>query len=77
MTAEEFSASEALEYGLVDMVFAAEEFWEKTVCFAEEIASKPKDALYSLKKLVNAASDLNIKYGCALEQRYFSTLASQ
>ncbi|MBW4055814.1 MAG: enoyl-CoA hydratase/isomerase family protein [Proteobacteria bacterium] len=68
MTSEIYSAAEALQMGLVDMVHNENEFWQNVSVFAERIASHPLTALSAAKRLINAAEDTDLRTGCLLER---------
>jgi enoyl-CoA hydratase len=68
MTSEIYTAAEALRMGLVDQVYHDNEFWQEVTAFAERIANHPPRALSALKRLINAAEDLDLRNGCLLER---------
>lgn len=68
MTSEIYSATEALQMGLVDRVYRDNEFWPEVCSFAERIACHPLGALSAAKRLVNAAEDTDLRTGCLLER---------
>ncbi len=74
MTAESYSAADALRMGLVNRVFAAGEFWREVEGFAARIAANPPLALSSAKRVINAAEDLDLTNGCLLELAAFMVL---
>ncbi len=68
MTSDIYSATEALQMGLVDMVHNEKEFWQNVSVFAERIASHPLTALSAAKRLINAAEDTDLRTACLLER---------
>lgn len=68
MTSEPYSAADALRMGLVDQMYAHEDFWSRVVLLAERIASHPLTALSAAKRLINAAEDTDLRTGCLLER---------
>ncbi len=68
MTSDPIDAAAALRIGLVDRVHSCDEFWPKTVAYAEQIASHPMTALSAAKRLLNAAEDTDLRTGCLLER---------
>ncbi|MCM2359098.1 MAG: enoyl-CoA hydratase/isomerase family protein [Geobacteraceae bacterium] len=74
MTSDPYGAADALRMGLVDRVFGVDQFWPAVTAFAERIAANDPDALAMAKKGVNAAEDIDLKNGCALEAAGFTAL---
>lgn len=74
MTSDPYSAADALRMGLVDRVWGAAEFWPAVTAFAERIAGNDPVPLAMAKKAVNAAEDIDLKNGCALEAAGFTAL---
>ncbi len=68
MTSEPYSSADALRMGLVDRVYATDDFWPQVVKLAERIASNPLAALSATKRLINAAEDTDLRSGCLLER---------
>jgi enoyl-CoA hydratase len=68
MTSETYSSADALRMGLVDRVYAADDFWPQVILLAERIASHPLAALSAAKRLINAAEDTDLRSGCLLER---------
>jgi enoyl-CoA hydratase len=76
MTSDVYDAAAALHMKLVDRVFARDEFWPGVERFARRVAAMPPAALSYAKKLVNVASDVDLKSGQTMELGAFSTLFS-
>ena len=68
MTSEPYSSADALRMGLVDRVYAADDFWPQVVLLAERIARHPPHAVSAAKRLINAAEDTDLRSGCLLER---------
>lgn len=71
MTAESFGADEALRMGVVNRVFAADDFWPQVTAFAANIAGSDPACLAWTKKLLNASEDVDLKTGVSLETGAF------
>jgi len=76
MTSDVYDAEAALRMNLVDRVIAHEAFWPEVERFARRVATMPPAALSYAKKLVNVASDVDLKSGQTMELGAFSTLFS-
>ena len=76
MTAESYSAEQALAIGLVDQVIPHEQFWPAVQRLARRIAGMDASALGYAKKLINAAADVDVRNGQVMELGAFSTLFS-
>jgi len=76
MTSEPYSAADALRMGLVDRVCPVEEFWPAVTLLAERIAGNDPAPLAMAKRAINAAEDVDLKNGCALESASFATLCA-
>lgn len=70
------SAEEAHHYGLVNHVFAVEVYLDEAIRIAGEIAQRAPVAIRMGKESVNAAFELSLKEGLALERRNFYFLFS-
>jgi enoyl-CoA hydratase len=68
MTSEPYRSAEALRMGLVDRIYATDDFWPEVVILAERIASHPLHAVSAAKRLINAAEDTDLRSGCLLER---------
>ncbi len=68
MTSDPCDAATALHMGLVDRVYSSDDFWPKTVAYAEQVARHPLTALSAAKRLINAAEDTDLRTGCLLER---------
>lgn len=68
MTSEPYGSADALRMGLVDRVYATDDFWPQVILLAERIASHPLAALSASKRLINAAEDTDLRSGCLLER---------
>jgi enoyl-CoA hydratase len=74
MTCEQFDAAHALRVGLVNRVFERDRFWDAVVALAETIAARRPEALKHAKRVINAAEDLDLYNGCAMEGFAFAGL---
>lgn len=74
LTGDMFSADEAMKWGLVNKVVPNEFLLEEAKAMAKRIASKPMLASIANKAMVNAADDLSLTDGIALERRRFADL---
>lgn len=68
------SAAEALEWGLVNRVVAADQLMEETRGLAARLAEGPTSAYAAVKRLLLSAEDLSLEAQMALEGR---TIAAQ
>ena len=71
MTGEMIDAQQAKDLGLVAKVFPAEQLFDETMKVARTLASKSAGVLRSIKKIIDAGADLDLKNGCALEAEAF------
>jgi enoyl-CoA hydratase len=71
MTAEMIDASQAKELGLAAKVFPADQLIEETMKTAQSLAAKSAMVLRSLKKVIDAGADIDLKNGCTLEAESF------
>ncbi len=69
-------ADEALDIGLVDSVFPADELREKTLGIARTIASKSPVALQAAKESILAARRMPLDEGLKFERAWFALLFS-
>jgi enoyl-CoA hydratase/carnithine racemase len=60
-TGRRFSASEALDIGLIDYVYPREEVLEQTLTLAATLATKPQNALRIIKRLVQQHDKLPLR----------------
>ncbi|MBL8099886.1 MAG: enoyl-CoA hydratase/isomerase family protein [Anaerolineales bacterium] len=68
------SASEALQFGLVNRVVPVEGYLDSAIAFAEEIASRAPLAVRMAKDSVNAAFETTLTEGLKVEKRNFYPL---
>jgi enoyl-CoA hydratase len=68
------SAQEALQFGLVNRVVAADQCLPEAVALAARIAARAPVALRLGKEAINAAFETALSDGLALERRLFVTL---
>jgi enoyl-CoA hydratase len=68
------SASEALQFGLVNRVVPVEGYLDAAIAFAEEIASRAPIAVRMAKDAVNAAFETTLTEGLKVEKRNFYPL---
>lgn len=71
MTGEMIDAAQAKELGLVAKVFPPEQLIEETMKVARLLASRSASVLRSLKKVIDAGADIDLKSGCVLEVEAF------
>ena len=76
MTSETYSSADVLRLGLVDRVFSAASFWERTVREAERIAANPPAAVAFAKKLLNSSEDVDQRTGCGMATGPFAALCA-
>lgn len=77
-TGKMISAAEAMDYGMVNKVTAAEALMDEVMKTARSIAAKGRVSLRAAKYAVNAAQDVDINTGCAIEIEAFALcLASE
>ena len=74
LTAETFSATEALEIGLVSKVIPSEEVSDEAQKLAETIAAKGPVALKYLKEAINQGMDMTLEQGLRLEANLYFLL---
>jgi enoyl-CoA hydratase len=67
LTAEAFSAAEALEIGLVDRVVGSAKLADEAQALAKSIASKGPISLRFIKEVVNKGLDMTLEQGLRLE----------
>jgi len=81
ITGRLLSPDEALQMGLVEHVYDEAEFWDKTLAYAERIASGPSKAISLIKRSVQEGTELDLRGGLALERelqnRLFATRDAQ
>ncbi len=71
MTGEMVDAQQAKELGLAAKVFPADQLIEETMKVARALAAKSPGVLRSVKKIVDAGADIDLRNGCALEAEAF------
>lgn len=72
LTGEMISAEEAVELGLVNMVFPQDSLIQETRKVAAIIAGKGKVAIRAIKQVINQGMDVDLRNGCALEGDAFA-----
>lgn len=77
MTGERFSASKALEMGIVQKVTKKGESFQGAMEIAEKLASKPSTSLIYIKKCSKAAEENGILSGCGVESEIFARSLDQ
>jgi enoyl-CoA hydratase len=70
------SASEALQYGLVNHVLPVTDYFESAINLAKEIASRAPLAAQLAKEAINRAFETPLSQGLAAERRAFNFLFS-
>ena len=68
------SATEALQYGLVNRVCPVESYLEEALQLAAEIAARAPLAVQLAKEAVNKVFELSLSEGLAAERRLFYSL---
>ncbi|ORY87658.1 ClpP/crotonase [Protomyces lactucae-debilis] len=74
LTGRNFSAQEALSWGLVSKIFKPEELVDETVKTAAKIAGFGRLSVQQGKEAINAAAELSLKEGLIYERRLFHGL---
>ncbi|ANB12784.1 Ehd3p [Sugiyamaella lignohabitans] len=74
LTGRNFSAQEALEWGMVAKVFKPEELVDQAVKTAAEIAQFSPLAVKAAKEAINEGYNLSLEQGLKYERRVFHTL---
>ena len=69
-------AEEALALGLINAVFPQEEFLEKSISMAQDIAARAPLAIQAAKRAINQAYELNLSKGLDEERNLFYDLFS-
>ena len=78
LTDRRLSAAEALQYGLVNRVFAPEAYLDEAVKIAAKVAAKSQVAVRLTKDAINKAYEASLSEGLELEKRnFFLTFASE
>ncbi len=68
ITGRLLSPQEALQMGLVDRVFPAAQFMQKTMEYAEALANGPSRAVSLIKRAVQQGTEMSLDAGLALER---------
>ncbi len=71
-TGKNITAAKALEYGMVNQVFAHEDLMEKTLKTAKLIASKGCVALRTAKEVIKFGTAADLETGCIIENDGFA-----
>lgn len=74
MTADPINALDALRVGFVNHVYADGDFWVRVEDYARRIAAASPEALAAVKRVTNAAEDLDLKNGCFFERECYCSL---
>lgn len=69
-------ADEALSMGLINAVYAVEEYLERSISLAQEIAQRAPLAIQAAKKAINQVDDLHLSEGLIEERELFFDLFS-
>jgi len=69
-------AEEALSLGLINAVYPIEEFLEKSISLAQDIAARAPLAIQSAKRAINQSYELNLSEGLDEERDLFFNLFS-
>ncbi|KAB8030805.1 enoyl-CoA hydratase/isomerase family protein [Fluviispira multicolorata] len=77
VTAERYSATEALACGLVNHVVKSEDLIAFTEQIAEKIIKNAPLAVKTAKKVIQASEDSTFKEGCDIESKHFGLLLNQ
>jgi enoyl-CoA hydratase/carnithine racemase len=77
LTGKPVSAERALEINLVDRVCAPEDLMKEAMSFTEELASRAPYAMVAGKHLLNAALELPLDEGLALERRVTNEMGDE
>ena len=77
MRARVFSASEALNLGMLNHVWAEEVFEEELKKLASDLASRPQPTLAKIKQLMNATLDNHWSEHIELERELISRSSSE
>ena len=76
MTGERIAVEEALRLGLVEKVYPAAELMDKALELARTIGSNAPLATSSVKRLLNAAAEMNYRSAVELEKSLFGHLTA-
>jgi enoyl-CoA hydratase len=76
LTGKQFTAQEALNWGLINRVVPADQVLEEALNLAREIAAKPPVAVRMAKQAILKAQDLSLEHGLQFEQNAFFLLFS-
>lgn len=68
ITGRLISPDEALQWSLVDRVWPVNEFWAKTMEYANQLASGPTRAISLIKRSVQEGTEMALTAGLALER---------
>jgi enoyl-CoA hydratase len=71
MTAEIIDAQQAREIGLVAKIFPPDRLIDETMKVAGALALKSATALYSIKRVIDCGSDVDLRSGCTFETEAF------
>lgn len=77
LTGRRVSADEAYEIGLVNHVYPAEELMPRAMALAEELAAKPRLALFEAKRLTRELVDLDTAEALARVETVFCRCLNQ
>lgn len=71
LTGRRFSAEEALQWGLVTSLTAADNLEEKAMSILKDLVQLPPIALQSVMTVINQGYDLSLEEACELEAAHF------
>jgi enoyl-CoA hydratase len=76
VTGRTFSFEEAQQMGLVNEVFAKDEFWENVMLYARQfcLPNKASMAVGHIKRSVQSGGEVPLEYGLAMEREYQNLL---
>lgn len=74
MTSRAYSATEAFDMKLVEQIYAAENFMERVLTYAQQIAAQPPMALFLAKKMLNSSENVSLLDGQVMELGAFASL---
>ncbi len=69
-----FTAEEALSYGLINAIYPVEDYLNKTLDLAQEIAQRAPLAIQAAKKAINQTFQGSLTEGLAFERKLFYAL---
>ncbi|EQD80623.1 short chain enoyl-CoA hydratase, partial [mine drainage metagenome] len=76
LTGEILTAQQALDFGLIDIIYEDSQLFEKSQKIAEKISSMPKEAISVCKSVLYSSEGLTVKEALELEKDGFVKLFS-